>query len=218
MQSPEIHRRRIARVGDLPCRSQTWSQGPGSNEDVQRSADLLGVPCVYVDMLLWMWDRPPVLPPTVTRYFAEGFTGVERSIQRWRGQLPRPEVVAPLIAPAKPVNPRERTHVLVNFGGLSSWLMPQHALITYARTMVECVVEAFADWPGGITISAGEHILNPLDSAVRLARSDVRFPNLSHAQYLEGLERSRLLVSSPGLHPTQGALARGIPCLFFPSQ
>jgi hypothetical protein len=111
------------------------------------------------------------------------------------------------------------TDVLVNFGGLSSWLMPQDALIRYARTMIECVVTALADWPGRITISAGEHVLNPVDSALSpLARSDVRFVNLSHAEYLEELERSRFLVSSPGLHATQEALVRGIPCLLLPSQ
>jgi hypothetical protein len=182
-------------------------------------ADRLSVPCVYVDMLLWMWERPPRLPSSVTRYFAEGFTGVERSVERWRDQLPRPQKVAPLIAPARHANPGGQADVLVNFGGLSSWLMPTGALITYALTMVECVVEALVNWPGRITISAGEHILNPLDGAApRLARSDVRFVNLSHAEYLQELERSRLLISSPGLHATQEALARGIPCLLLPSQ
>jgi hypothetical protein len=169
-------------------------------------------------MLLWMWDRPPRLPASVKRYFAEGFTGVEGSIRRWQGQLPRTEVVAPLIAPSSPVDPRARRDVLLNFGGLSSWLMPKDSLITYARTMVECVVEALASWPGAITISAGDHILNPLDSSLRLARRDVRFVSLSQAEYLQKLDQSRLLVSSPGLHATQEALARGIPCLLLPSQ
>jgi hypothetical protein len=189
------------------------------NPNAAGVADHLGIPCVYVDMLLWMWDRPPLLPSSVQRYFAEGFTGVDQSIEQWRDQLPHPEVVGPLIAPSQPLNPREQTDVLVNFGGLSSWLMPEDALVRYARTMVECVVAALADWPGRITISAGEHVLNPVDSArISLPRSDVRFVNLSHRGYLDELERSRFLVSSPGLHATQEALARGIPCLLLPSQ
>jgi hypothetical protein len=189
------------------------------NPNAANVADRLGVPCVYVDMLLWMWDRPPRLPSSVTRYFAEGFTGVGESIERWRDRLPRAEVIAPLIVPAKPVNARDKPDVLVNFGGLSSWLMPQDSLVTYARTMVECVVEALAKWPGRITISAGEHVLNPVDSApLRLARRDVRFVNLSQAEYLRELERSRFLISSPGLHATQEALVRGIPCVLLPSQ
>jgi hypothetical protein len=189
------------------------------NPNAVEVANRLDVPCVYVDMLLWMWDRPPRLPSSVTRYFAEGFIGVGDSIERWRHQLPRAEMVAPLIVPAKLVNPQEQTDVLVNFGGLSSWLMPPESLITYARTMVECLVEALANWPGRITISAGEHVLNALDCApLRIARRDVRFVNLSQAEYLRELERSRFLVSSPGLHAMQEALARGIPCLLLPSQ
>jgi hypothetical protein len=189
------------------------------NPNAAEVADRLSIPCVYVDMLLWMWDRPPNLPSSVLRYFAEGFPGVERSIERWREQLPHSDVVAPLIAPPRSVNSRDQTGVLVNFGGLSSWLMPQDVLIRYARTMVECVVEALANWPGRITISAGEHVLNPVDTApVRLVRSDVRFVNLSQRGYLEELERSRFLVSSPGLHATQEALVRRIPCLLLPSQ
>ena len=87
------------------------------NNAAAEVADRLGVPCVYVDALVWMWNRPPRLPSSVKRYFAEGFTGVEQSIEQWRDQLPHPEVVGPLIAPSTPVNPREQTDVLVNFGG-----------------------------------------------------------------------------------------------------
>jgi hypothetical protein len=190
------------------------------NPNAAEVADRFGVPCVYVDMLLWMWDQPPPVPLSVVRYFAEGFTGVERSLERWREHLPHPEVVAPLIvAPTRPVTPGDQTDVLVNFGGLSSWLMPHDAMTTYARTMVKCVVEALAEWPGNIIISAGDHILNPIDRALlRLARRDVRFVNLNHAAYLAQLDRSRLLVSSPGLHATQEAFARAIPCLLLPSQ
>jgi hypothetical protein len=53
---------------------------------------------------------------------------------------------------------------------------------------------------------------------LQLARSDARFLNLDHGAYLEALEGSRVLVSSPGLHATQEALARRIPCLLLPSQ
>jgi hypothetical protein len=85
--------------------------------------------------------------------------------------------------------------------------------------MVKCVVKALADWSGKITVSAGEHVLNPVDSVrFELARSDVQFINYSHGQYLEELDRSRVLVSSPGLHGIQEALARHIPCLLLPSQ
>jgi hypothetical protein len=189
------------------------------NPNAARVADQLGIPCVYVDTLLWMWDRPPVLPPSVTRYFAAGFPGVEGNARRWKQWLPRTEVVTPLITRSRSIDPRAQTEVLVNFGGLSAPLVPQGSLITYARAMVDCVVNALADWPGGITISMGEHVLNPIDRArVRLTRPDARFVNLGHAEYLRKLEDCRFLVSSPGLSATQEAFARAIPCLLLPSQ
>jgi hypothetical protein len=189
------------------------------NPNAARVADQLGIPCVYVDTLLWMWDRPPILPQSVTRYFAAGFPGVEGNARQWKQSLPRTEVVTPLIAPSRSIDPRAQTEVLVNFGGLSAPLVPQGSLIMYARAMVDCVVNALADWPGGITISMGEHVLNPVDRArVRLTRADARFVNLSHAEYLSKLEGCRFLVSSPGLSATQEAFARGIPCLLLPSQ
>jgi hypothetical protein len=189
------------------------------NPNAARVADRLGVPCVYVDPLLWMWDRPPMLPSSVTRYFAAGFPGVEANALQWKNSLPRMEVVAPLITPSRSKDPRAQTDVLVNFGGLSAPLVPQGSLVTYARAMVGCIVEALAEWPGGITISMGEHVLNPIDRArIRLTRPDVRFINFSHAEYLRKLEDCRLLVSSPGLSATQEAFARGIPCLLLPAQ
>jgi hypothetical protein len=144
---------------------------------------------------------------------------VQGRIERWRSQLPNAEVVAPLIAPGRLVSPGTRHDVLVNFGGLSSLLVPEAAQVAYARSMVECVVEALADWEGEITITAGQHVLNPIDDrSLRLARDDVRFVSLSQADYLKELERSRCVISSPGLHATQEACLRGIPCLLLPSQ
>jgi hypothetical protein len=189
------------------------------NPNAAKVADELGIPCVYVDTLLWMWDRPPILPSSVTRYFAAGFPGVEGNALQWKHSLPATEVVAPLITPPRSVERRAQRDVLVNFGGLSAPLVPQGSLITYARAMVDCIVHAFAKWPGEITISMGEHVLNPIDRArVRLTRPDARFINLSHAEYLRKLDGCRLVVSSPGLSATQEAFARGIPCLLLPSQ
>jgi hypothetical protein len=189
------------------------------NSNAAEVADDLGIPCVYVDTLLWMWARPPILPFSIARYFAVGFPGVKYNAVRWKDSLPRTEVVTPLIAPSRSLDPGAYTDVLVNFGGLSSPLVSQASLITYAQTMVDCIIKALADWPGRITVSMGEHILNPIDRArLHVARSDVRFVNLSHAEYLTQLEHSRFLISSPGLSATHEAFGRGIPCLLLPSQ
>jgi hypothetical protein len=190
------------------------------NGNAVEAAAEFGKPCIYVDTLLWMWSRPPHLPAPVSHYFAEGFRGAEQNLERWRDRLWHPEVVPPLIAPAKPVDPSSQSDVLFNFGGLSSWLVPQEVLVIYARTMIECAAEALCDWPGNIIVCVGQHILDalPPNHHRQLARDGVVFADLGNAQYLRHLERSRLLISSPGLHATEEALLRGIPCLFLPSQ
>jgi hypothetical protein len=184
-------------------------------------ADGFGVPCVYLDTLTWMWPGPPRLPGGVTRYFAADFPGVQGNIGRWRHQLPPAEVVSSFVAPTPRVRGRKRKDMdlLVNFGGLSAFLVPQDALVAYARAMVVSVVEALAEWPGRITVSAGGHILNAMDPArLRLVRDDVRFESLSHPAYLARLDQCHALVSSPGVHATGEAAARGVPAVLLPPQ
>jgi hypothetical protein len=189
------------------------------NPRVAWLADRFGVPSVYLDFLTWMWPGPPSLPRSVLRYFAAGFPGVERNLRRWGDLLPPSELVPPFIAPPRPAERREESDLLVNFGGLSAFLMPQGALQSYVQTMTDSVVRAVSEWPGEITVSAGEHVLSAIDQGrLRHVRDDVRFENLSHPAYIERLEKSRALLSSPGLHATAEAAARGIPTVLLPPQ
>jgi hypothetical protein len=57
------------------------------NPSAAEVTNMLGVPCVYVDVLLWMGPAA-TLACLRARYFAEGFTGVEQSVERWRDRLP----------------------------------------------------------------------------------------------------------------------------------
>jgi hypothetical protein len=188
------------------------------NRRVARRAARCGTPCVYVDSLLWMRERPPA-PLTVSRYFVEKFPGVEARVQRWRHELPPTHVIGPTIAAWRPAKPDQQASILVNFGGLSAWYVPHRALVAYAATMTECIARAFQTWPGTITVSVGEHVLRDIgDLPQRLARPNVRFRSLDHDDYLAELGRSRLLVSSAGMHAVYEAFASGVPCLLLPSQ
>jgi hypothetical protein len=175
-------------------------------------------PCVYVDSLLWLWERPPV-PLTVSQYFVQRFPGVEARVQRWRSELPPTQVIGPTIAAWRPAKPDRQAGILVNFGGLSSWYVSHETLVAYAATMTQCVARAFERWPGPITVCVGEHVLGDIgDLPSRLASSNVRLWNLDHRDYLAELRRSRLLVSSAGIHAVYEAFASGVPCILLPSQ
>jgi hypothetical protein len=180
-------------------------------------ADEFKVPCVYVDSLLWMWPEPPPVPMSISRYFVEAFPGVEARMLAWKDILPELQLVSPIIAARCPATDA-RTALLVNFGGLACSLIDQQALVDYAGVMIECVDKAFRDWPGKVVVAAGQHVLNRLESdSLALFRRDMDFISLSHGDYLAQLDRSRLLISSPGFHAISEAFVRTVPSVFLPS-
>lgn len=180
-------------------------------------ADEFQVPCVYVDSLLWMWPEPPQVPMSISRYFVEAFPRVDARMLAWKDLLPEMELVGPIIAAHCPLTDT-RTDLLVNFGGLACSLMDQQALVDYAGVMIECVDAAFRDWPGKVVVAAGQHVLNRLEpKSLILVRRDMSFVSLAHGDYLAQLDRSKLLISSPGFHATSEAFARGVPSVFLPS-
>jgi hypothetical protein len=165
------------------------------------------------DLLFWMWSRPPIGNGGATRYFAEDFPGAREKAVRWHAELPPVEVIPPLIVPGHRA-PVGGDGALVNFGGLNTWMIPPDRLRAYAQAMTVCVAEALAGWPGPVTVAAGSSVLDQL----RPAGASVRLASLPHHDYLRTLERSRLLVTSPGLHALYEAFARGVPCLLLPPQ
>jgi hypothetical protein len=188
-----------------------------TNPEAAQMAARGRVPCLYVDVLLWMWTGPQVPRAAALRYFAEDFPGVKENALRWHAHLPPVHVIPPLVAGGHRSVATD-DNVLLSFGGLASWMIPPRQLLAYAQAMTECVAEAMADWPGPITVAVGPHVLAPLRASARLARTNVHFSSLDHLEYLRTLDRSRLLVTSPGHHALCEAFARGVPCLLLPSQ
>lgn len=186
------------------------------NEPVMRLAVRRGIPCVYVDSLLWMWSSPPEIPASVP-YFQEDFPGSRDRLRRWRARLRGARIVGPLVA--RPVGRSEPSpDVLVNFGGLSSRMVEQGSLVAYADVMTRCVLRALEGRPGRVVVAAGRHVLDRMDAAIRTIRPSTVLEDLGHDAYLDLLGRSRALFSSPGMHAIYEACAWDVPCVFLPSQ
>lgn len=66
------------------------------NGPVARTVTRTGIPCVFVDCLLWMWAGPPRLPACVP-YVQERFPGAQEALDRHRHTLPSAEIVGPLV-------------------------------------------------------------------------------------------------------------------------
>jgi hypothetical protein len=188
------------------------------NPAAARVAAEAGVPCAYVDMLLWMWSEPPSLPAG-THYFQESFPGARERLEHWRDRLPSAELVGPIIArpPGPPAAPGDQA--LINFGGMSCVLLDDDDLVVYAQVMAECSARALTGWPGPVVVAAGRHVLDRLDvDPVRRWRPDVQLKDLGHLEYLREVASSRLLVTSAGMHALSEAFRAGVPCACLPAQ
>src|SRR5262249_46230839 len=154
------------------------------NGPVARHAADRGIACIYADCLAWMWaDRPPV--PASAAYFAEAFPGVGPALERWRGELTDARVVGPLVRRPALGRPSFQDVVLVNFGGLSSWLVGARSLALYAEAMTRCVLRAVDGWKGRVVVAVGHHAQRRMNTAaLRTLRPGVELVDLSNDAYL----------------------------------
>jgi hypothetical protein len=188
------------------------------NRPVARRAIQQGIPCVYVDCLLWMRPGPPRVPRGAI-YFQEAFPGVATRLERWRDHLHQPEIVGPLVSRPSTVRSGEPDTVLVNFGGLSTSAMERHALVAYADSMAQCSVAALARWHHRVVVAVGKHVLRHMDRVIlRTMRPGIELLDLSHARFLAELQRAHLLITSAGMHAIYEASACGVPYLCLPAQ
>jgi hypothetical protein len=188
------------------------------NGVVARRAAELGVPCLYLDCMLWMWPQPPAIPPGVL-YCTENFPGTEARLAQWHDHLPNAEVVGPLVGRRRRAHAGSAEAALINFGGLSCTLLDQETLIAYAGAMARCALAALRGSAARVVIAAGRHVLEMMDEdALRAIEPRVDLVDLSHDAYLAELGRSQVLISSSGMHALYEACALGVPCVCLPAQ
>jgi hypothetical protein len=188
------------------------------NQSVAHAAARRGIPCVFVDCLLWMWSTPPALPPGVP-YFQESFPGVEQRLERHRDALRSARIVGPLVTRPARARSVQADAVLINFGGLSCSLLAPETLVTYADTMAQCTVAALRGWRGRVVVGAGRHVIDRMDLGIlRAIGRRVDVVDLGHDAYMAELRRSRVLVTSAGIHALYEAFSLGVPSVCLPSQ
>jgi len=188
------------------------------NGIVARRAAERGIPCLYLDCMLWMWAQAPDVPPGVL-YYAENFPGTRERLVQWRDDLGGGDVVGPLVVRPRSGRAESAEVALINFGGLSCTLLDQATLVAYADAMARCALTALDPSTERVIIAAGRHILELMDQdALRAIRPEVELIDLSHETYLAELRRSRVLISSSGMHALYEACALGVPCICLPPQ
>jgi hypothetical protein len=188
------------------------------NTRVARLAARLGRPCVYVDSLLWMWEAPPDVPAGVP-YCQESFPGSRERLARWRDRFYQPEIVGPLVSRPSRRPSADPDVTLISFGGLSNSVQQRRTLAAYANGMSQCALAAIGRRPARVVIAVGRHMIELMDvEALRALRPDVEVVDLGHDAYLEELRRTRVLISSAGMHATYEAYVAKVPCVHLPAQ
>lgn len=169
------------------------------------------VPVIVVDALYWMWDRDPLDPRTVDRYFCLAFPGVDDRLARLPERGPHVRIIPQIIAETMPPSQSAtRDGVLVNFGGVVSPHRVSYRLLSALAKVIHSSVEFSADML--ITCSAA--------AAAALRREglppDTQITELSFSDMLREFGSRWRLYTLPGLSSVWQALATAIPTVLIP--
>lgn len=180
----------------------------------------LGLPVVFVDILFWMKRRLTPAMRQAQAYIIENFPGVSEVLERYGGEMLRPLVVGPLIAPP---TARERrvagAQLLVNYGGAHSPDIVPGKNTCYPSSMTRLLRELLpeAGWPAGdVTVAAGARAVARIREEG--AAEGLRVETLPQERYLDLLASSRHFLTAPGLNAPFESFALGIPTSFLPPQ
>lgn len=172
-------------------------------------------PLYYVDSLAWMWKSPPAGIESVAAYLVQDFLVDRDRIESWRRSCPL--VLVPPITEDHPVRVdageiRSRENrLLVNFAGCGNPYVGGEVYRKYAATLSRIIVSEAREFDE-VQICCNEGLADFLRSSI--SDRSVKIGHLAHADFLEQLSTSRLLLTSPGITTTLEALRAGIPFRF----
>lgn len=192
-----------------------------------------GRPSILIEGLGWLWTdlnggeyrdgdavRPP--SPSTAWYVVERFIGVDEKVAEWARSSRGFSCAA--VGPVLEVDGLTRQPdglVLVNLGGMESWLLTDRAREAFVDLVVAGVLAAL---PAGhayhqIMFAAGERAAARI--RMRLAeagRGDCLARTLNHAEFLTALSRSERCISTGGMRTMLEAFTIGVPIAFLPAQ
>ena len=217
--------------------------GPEASEELARASCVVsvmnipitwhahdrGIPAVLIDGLGWMWREPvggahrggvhaKAPAPSLARYFVERFVGVDEKMASWVDVLPPYEVVGPFIdvgdASWTPGGP-----LLVNVGGMDSWLMPEQARRDYVSMVARAVLKMTEDGATPVQFAGGQRAMELVREEVAAAgREDCSAEPLEHDAFVEALRGCLGFVTAAGMRALLEAFAVGVPVAFLPPQ
>lgn len=193
-----------------------------------------GVPSVLIEGLGWLWTepgggafrggdtgRPPA--PSTACYVIERFIGVDDKVKEWErsswGESVRFEVVGPVLeTDGRRWQPDGQ--ILVNMGGMESWLMPDRTREAFIDLVVGGVLAAIPRDHGyrRILFAAGQRAAARIGESIAAAgRDDCVAGTLGHAEFLANLVRSDVCITTAGMRTMLESFVTGVPVAFLPA-
>jgi hypothetical protein len=193
------------------------------------------VPSILIEGLGWLWTEPgggafrgsdtgKAPSPSTAWYVVERFIGVDDKVAEWAktpwGESTRFEVVGPVLE-AEGHTWAPDGQVLVNLGGMESWLMPDSTREAFLSLVVGGVLGAIR--PGHpyrrVLFAAGDRAAARIGELLANAgRDDCVAGTLEHSEFLDNLARSDFCITTVGMRTMLEAFTIGVPVAFLPAQ
>ncbi|WP_195694567.1 hypothetical protein [Priestia megaterium] len=186
-------------------------------------ANKLNIPFIYVDSLFWMWDKIHPMLKDVSHYIAQDFPGVREKVKDFQQEIHKNvekfHISTPIVDKSFLKDQQSNSDLLmINFSGIETPLSKPNEIMNYPDSLFQMLVKALNNSRyDEIIVTGNKKVMNQLDNKYGpIFRGE--FKHLSHDEFLKTLNRSKMIITSPGLTLTYEAMAYKVPIRFLPAQ
>ncbi|RQW19083.1 hypothetical protein EH196_19260 [Bacillus sp. C1-1] len=149
---------------------------------------------LLIDSLNWMWDKLPKGIENVSKYYVQDFMLEEKNLK-----LDQLEIIRPITFDTNNYLSKEKENMLlVNFSGMCNPFTSQEYFKKYVCEISEIIINLFYDEFDEIVFTTNSSLKKDVEVNFK-SLSKVKFLFLKHADFLEYMQRSRVVFSTPGI-------------------
>jgi hypothetical protein len=174
-----------------------------------------GIPTIIYDTLLWYWRKIPSSLLNCHAYITQDFYGVKERIKGLNIQ--NAVLVPPLIKQKSSLEEVTKDIILVNFGGLENPHWNSEITFNYITNMLDILLPILKKQNKEIKILCSKkHIERFVEQYGEPAYHGYKVENCSYDQMQNYLQRTALLLATPGLGNIYECANYKIPSIFLP--
>lgn len=172
---------------------------------------------IYVDTLFWFWKTPVWDKSEPDIYYCQNFPGVLNAVNRTTAKFKdKIKIVGPLVDMNEYKDHKQKTVIMINFGGLESDLIRIGENSNYPFYILDALIQPIREFtPLPIVVTTRTRITEEMERRYGSALN-VSFRTLDQKEYLQTLSKSTCLFTTPGLESPYEAFLYNIPVCFLP--